>query len=550
MRCAYVTCIMAVYWALETVPVAVTGLLPIVLLPLLSLAPPDVASQAYFREENLLFMCCLMVAIAVENSGVNRRIALKILMSVGTNYKWLLLSFMFTTAIFAILINSSAATAMMIPIADAVIEQVFPKTTTSRAAKEDNLVTVGVTSKSKSNDTIVANNERCLYLCIAYSAIIGQTMSLTASGPNLVLKRNLDEFGEGVPINYLSWMLVCLPGAFLTIAAVWVAMRSLYCRTVPGANQKKEAEAAKLAIESKYAELGNVTFHEASTLVLLISLVFLWMLRFPSFMTGWAELFCNPGLEPVRPEAVSADMSSSSTESTTLTLDTNETFVRDMNHWLERKKHCSEWKPKDSTAAMTIIMAMFFLPVRPFTGSVRTLVEWPNVQKRLAWGLLFMRGGGFAIADAADTSGLSAVLSTFMTGFESLNTLTLMIIFICFASVITEFLSNTATTLILLPIARDICITKGVNPLILMIGIVQTCSMAFVLPVGTPPNALIYAHRNFKTSEMVVPGLLVKLVSTIMVLACTLPMSYFMYNLSDATPDWLLDFVAARNITI
>ncbi|KAI1283746.1 Solute carrier family 13 member 3 [Halotydeus destructor] len=548
MRCAYVVCVMAVYWALETVPVAVTGFLPIVLLPLLSLAPPDVASQAYFREENLLFLCCLMVAIAVENSNVHRRIALKILMSVGTNYKWLLLSFMFTTAFFGVLINNSAATAMMIPIADAVLEQVFPKSLTSRAIK-GNQVTIDVTNdaaKSKAKeknvdvDKIIANNGKCLYLGIAYAATIGTTMSLTSNGPNLVMKRNLDEFGEGVPIDYLSWIVVCLPGTIVTMIAAWFVLRALYCRPVPGSDAKKEADAAKNAIAAKYAELGAITFHEATTLLLVFTLVFLWMFRFPSFMDGWAVLFCDTGDEPIAPSNVT-DISNNVT---TMASYTYENYLSDRNDWLARKQHCYEWKPKDSTAAMAILMIMFMVPVRPFTSCTRTLVEWPTVQKRLAWGLLFMKGGGFAIADAAETSELSAKLSAFMTSFESVNTITLMFIFLCFAAVLTEFLSNTATALILLPIAKDICITKGVNPLVLMICIVQTCSLAFVLPVGTPPNALVFAHRNYKTSEMVVPGLLVKLVSTIMILICTLGMALPIYELDKATPDWLVAYIA------
>ncbi|KAI1283749.1 Solute carrier family 13 member 3 [Halotydeus destructor] len=552
MRCAYVVCIMAVYWALELVPVAVTGLLPIILLPLLSLARPDVASRAYFREENLLFLCCLMIAIAVENSNVHRRVALKILMSVGTNYKWLLLSFMFTTAIFGILINNSAATAMMIPIADAVLEQVYPETTISTIS--DNQVAIDVNggeqkskpkAKSRNADTIVANNKKCLYLGIAYAATIGTTTSLTSNGPNLVMKRNLDEFGEGVPVDYLSWMLVCTPATIVTIVAVWLALRALYCRSVPGSNESKEAAAAKKAIAAKYAELGDITFHEASTLLLLFTLVFLWMFRSPSFMAGWTELFCDPGAEPMAPKMLTnvSDMSLDSTEAEY----TNETYLEAKEEWLERKRHCSDWKPKDSTAAMTILMVMFFVPVRPFTSCKRTLVEWPAVQNRLAWGLLMMRGGGFSIADAVETSQLSAKLSSFVTSFESVDTLTLMFIFICFAAVLTEFLSNTATTLILLPIAKDICIDKGVNPLVLMICIVQTCSLAFVLPVGTPPNALVFAHRNFKTSEMVVPGLLVKLVSAITMLAGTLLTAYPMYKLSKPRPDWLLAYIATNH---
>lgn len=105
---------MAIFWALEILPVAVTGLFPIVLLPVLGLRSPDNASSPYFREENVLFLCCLMIAITVECSNVHRRIALRILKSVGTRFSVLVLAFMLVTAVFGILINNSAATAMMV----------------------------------------------------------------------------------------------------------------------------------------------------------------------------------------------------------------------------------------------------------------------------------------------------------------------------------------------------------------------------------------------------------------------------------------------------
>lgn len=114
----------------------------------------------------------------------------------------------------------------------------------------------------------------------------------------------------------------------------------------------------------------------------------------------------------------------------------------------------------------------------------------------------------------------------------------MFVIFILVASLLTEFLSNTATTLILLPIAKNFSITNKKNPLILMMSIAITCSLAFVLPVGTPPNSLVYAHRNFRTSEMVIPGICVKVVCIPLMLLVALSIAWFWYGLSNNNDAW------------
>lgn len=97
-------------------------------------------------------------------------------------------------------------------------------------------------------------------------------------------------------------------------------------------------------------------------MILLIGLVLLWILRNPGFVRGWAELFCD-----------------------------------------SRNVSCLKTRPKDSTAAMAVVLLMFMVPSRPLSGRA-PLVDWSTVQKRLAWGLLLMRGGGFSIADAVEVS--------------------------------------------------------------------------------------------------------------------------------------------------
>lgn len=139
-------------------------------------------------------------------------------------------------------------------------------------------------------------------------------------------------------------------------------------------------------------DLARVRFHETSTLLLVLLLVSLWMFRAPNFLTGWATYFCPESL-------TSANSTLSELE----------------------KLHCIEMKPKDSTAAMAVLLLMFMIPSKPFAGSASpTLVTWPLVQKRLAWGLLFMRGGGFSIADAFEVRSVPPSLPPCLPCFQHL----------------------------------------------------------------------------------------------------------------------------------
>lgn len=105
---------------------------------------------------------------------------------------------------------------------------------------------------------IVESNKKCLYLCLAYSATIGSCASLTANGPNLVLKRHLEAFPGKVPVEYATWLAMGFPGVIAMVTATWFTMKMIYVRRVPGIKDEDEKRSASKAIRMKYEEMGPV----------------------------------------------------------------------------------------------------------------------------------------------------------------------------------------------------------------------------------------------------------------------------------------------------
>lgn len=231
-RCAFVSLLMIIYWITQPIPLPVTALLPVILFPLMDLSSTEKACEPYLQATNMLFMASLIIAIAMESSGFHERIALRTLLLMGDDIRVLFGGFMVITMFLGIWIINTAATAMILPIADVVIEYLFDKNI--------NLELIVLPDDSKqSSDKYTTSTQnksmlyvkRLLYICIAYSATIGGTTTLTSNGPNLVFRFVLDEFYNGrPPVDYTNWLLFCLPATLFSILFCWLAICFVYLR--------------------------------------------------------------------------------------------------------------------------------------------------------------------------------------------------------------------------------------------------------------------------------------------------------------------------------
>ncbi|XP_022666863.1 solute carrier family 13 member 3-like isoform X3 [Varroa jacobsoni] len=445
-RCGFVVVLMAFYWMTEALPLAVTALLPVVLFPSLGIISSDETCQQYLVETNMVFVASLIMAIAIEHCSLHRRIALRVMLCVGTDPKWEILA-----------------------------EHNIYSEYRRRHQRERHLA-------------------KGLYLSVAFAANIGGTATLTSAGPNLILKFIMDEYYNGLPpVDYASWMIFAAPGVVCTVLLVWGVFQLLYFWNRPS-GLNAHGHAAKKTINKKYEELGSITFHEGAVLTLFVCMILLWMFRDPHFMHGWAHAFQYQNL-----------------------------------------------RPKDSTCAMFIVLLLFVIPSKPSeVGSCPPLITWQTIQQRLPWGVILLRGGGFAMAEATKKSGLSAWMGHHLAAFNLLRPSWMAFVISSIVAMLTEFVTNSATATIFLPIVASLATDLRINPLYLVIPVTFACSYAFMLPVGTPANAIVATHAHLKTKDMLLPGLIVKLTAICTMLVSLNTLGKLIYSL-DAFPDWAVE---------
>merc|ERR1719323_462709 len=157
MRCAYCVLLMAAYWMTEALPLPITSLMPMVLLPFLGLCSTNEVGINYLKSTNFMFLGGLILAMAVEQSGLHQRVALKIMMMIGTNPRNLLLGFMLTTGFLSMWISNTATTAMLIPIVDAIAQVSAIEAKVEHEAEFDNMEIIN--EKQDNNKEVEINED-------------------------------------------------------------------------------------------------------------------------------------------------------------------------------------------------------------------------------------------------------------------------------------------------------------------------------------------------------------------------------------------------------
>lgn len=317
-----------------------------------------------------------------------------------------------------------------------------------------------------------------ILLGIAYSASVGGMATLVGTPPNLSFMRIFHIYFPDAPeISFYKWMLYAIPVAVLMFLFIWALLYTFF-------RPKREEwrDVHKNTFHDQLKEMGRRTYEQNLVFVVFVFLAVLWISR-ADLDFGFVMI---PGWSNLLPTAK---------------------FVN------------------DGTVAIFMALILFFIPSRSAKGD--TVLEWETASK-LPWNILLLFGGGFALATGFKESGLSLWFGGHLSGVANLHPFLVVFIICLLITFLTELTSNTATTEMVLPILAGIALTTDINPLMLMIPATMSASMAFMLPVATPPNAIIFGTGLVSVRQMAVTGLLINLVGAVI---CALMMYFWRVSL-------------------
>ncbi|XP_054611975.1 solute carrier family 13 member 2 isoform X1 [Dunckerocampus dactyliophorus] len=546
-RCGYVILLMALYWCTECLPLAVTAMLPVVLFPMMGIMQAGQVSIEYLKDTNMLFIGGMLVAIAVEQWNLHKRIALRVLLLVGVRPALLMMGFMMVTSFLSMWISNTATTAMMLPIAHAVLLQL--KATELRAERhdlraEENRAFELETSAPKQEVTEQKQRDatqddamrevdsipepqqepsrtlaeeqyeqlsKGMSLSVCYSASIGGTATLTGTTPNLILKGQVDKLfpGNNDVINFASWFGFAFPNMFLMLVLSWLWLQFMFLgfnlRQTFGCGAASERDREAYAVmKEEYRKLGRLKFAEGAVLTVFVLLVLLWFTREPGFIDGWATVLFNK----------------------------KGPFV------------------SDGTVAVFISLLFFIIPSRlPRCGSYgcddtgkvvkapATLLNWRVVHERMPWNIVLLLGGGYALATGSEVSGLSTWLGESLAPLEKIPAYGISLLLSLMVATFTECSSNVATTTLFLPILASMAITIKIHPLYVMLPCTIAASLAFMLPVATAPNAIAFSFGNLKVMDMVKAGFMLNIIGIVTINVGINTWGFAMFDMS-TFPQW------------
>lgn len=323
-----------------------------------------------------------------------------------------------------------------------------------------------------------------LLLGIAYASSIGGTGSLIGTPPNLVLVATLDKLYPAAPeISFLSWMLIGLPLILILLPILWWYMVKYY--KIEG-----ELEGGKAQLDEAFAALGPMKLGEKKALAIFIltAIGWLWRKDIPIdefVLPGWSTL-----------------------------LGVGDTV-------------------NDSTVGMIGALLMFIVK----DGEAKPLLNWSQAQK-IPWGPLMLIGGGLALAAGLKLSGLAAYIGASLSFIGSLPVLLIIIFIVVFMLFFTEVNSNTATATLFLPLLAAIAVGNQINPLLFVVPATFACSFAFMLPIATGPNMVIFGSERLSISEMAKCGLGLNLICIFVLTALLYFLIIPIWGIEVTLPTW------------
>lgn len=324
-------------------------------------------------------------------------------------------------------------------------------------------------------------------LGIAYSCTIGGMATIVGTPPNLVFVETMRIMFPAAPeISFSKWMFIAFPISIAMLLCTAVILTKVLIRF------DRSLKINRSFIEEEYKQLGRISYEEKIVSIVFALTAILWIFRnelnFGFFqIPGWSEIFNHSG------------------------------FI------------------SDGTVAISMALILFLIPAK----KEKTTLLDKDIFSKIPWGIILLFGGGFALAKGFTTTGLSDYIGSHISGLSTFPQI-LMIFFVALSiSFLTELTSNTATTQMILPVLASVSVAIGMNPILLMITATLSASMAFMLPVATPPNTIIFASNRIKIYEMSRTGFVLNFVGVIIVTVLVYFLGISLFDLG-IFPNWAI----------
>ncbi|CAG5926989.1 unnamed protein product [Menidia menidia] len=588
----------AVYWVSEAVPLGAAALVPAFLYPLFGVLKSSEVASEYCKDTTLLLMGVICLAASIEKWNLHKRIALRMVMIAGAKPGMLVLGFMCCTVFLSMWLSNTSTTAMVMPIAEAVLQQLI---CTGLADSHDDSETVEasegdsaasskqVENLEKDQLELFYRNERnemnkqelhtlneagganglglqpvlnktfvkqtnghlpqvaieipnvkrvkarrdsqyptkrdhmickCLSLSITYAATIGGLITITGTSTNLIFAEQFNtRYPDAKVINFGTWFIFSFPIAIIMLVLTWLWLHFLFLgcnfRETCSLSKKRKTRREMMSerrIHEEYAKLGPISYPEVVTGVFFILMTLLWFTREPGFVPGWTSLFEKKGYRT------------------------------------------------DATVSVLLGFLLFLIPARrPFSSvspssrnsdddlnsdPLAPMITWKDFQRLMPWEIVILVGGGYALAAGCKVSGLSVWIGRQLEPMSGLPPWAVTLLACLLVSAVTEFASNPATLTVFLPILSALSETLLINPLHTLIPSTMCVSFGVMLPVGNPPNAIVFSYGHVQISDMVKAGFGVNLIGVAVVMLAITTWGVPLFSLTEF-PAWAV----ARNVT-
>ena len=476
---AAVAVLMGIWWMTEAIALPATALLPMVLFPILGVDTFKNAASPYASDTIYLFMGGFVLALAMQKWNLHTRIALGIVLLVGTSPRRLVAGFMIASGFMSMWVSNTATAVMMLPVGLSVLHLVSKLTGKDNELKQVDVNQMDEISRQgtqggfasavihKGKDVVsqikdktaayTSNFGIALMLGIAYAASIGSLGTIIGTPPNALLVAHMkNEFG--IEIGFGEWMLMGVPLSIIMLIICWALL--VYVLFKP---EISEIPGGKEVIHQEYKKLGAMSRAE-------------WLVGGVFVLAALCWIFLG--------------------------------FIF--------KHYGIKVASLDSVIAMSVAVLLFIIPAN---SNHERLIDW-DTAKKLPWDILILFGGGLALSAQFSKTGLSLWIGHQVSALGFMPIVLIILIVTALVIFLTEITSNTATAAAFLPVIAGVAIGlgyEGENIMLFTIPVALAATCAFMLPVATPPNAIAYGSGYVRISDMIKAGLWLNIIAIFLI---------------------------------